>query len=79
MVMQTESRHVDPAGEGEGGADGERSVETRTRPYVKQMAGGNLLREAGSSNPGLCDNRLVGWGGRGQGGSRGRARPYTCG
>ena len=36
------------------------STETCTLPYVKQRAGGNLLCDAGSSNPVFCDN-LEGW------------------
>ena len=36
------------------------SLETYTLPYIKQIASGNLLYEAGSSNPVLCDN-LEGW------------------
>ena len=40
--------------------DGERSMETHTLPYVKQVASGNFLDAAGNSNPVLCDN-LEGW------------------
>ena len=32
------------------GEDGERSMETYTLPYVKQVASGNLLHDAGSSH-----------------------------
>ena len=46
-----ENGPVDAVGEGEGGTDWKSSPETYTLPYVKQIAGGNLLYEAGSSNP----------------------------
>ena len=42
---------VDTAGEGEGGTNGETSMETYTLPYVKYIASGNSLYEAGRSNP----------------------------
>ena len=42
---------VDTAGEGEGGTNGETSMETYTLPYVKYIASGNLLYDAGRSNP----------------------------
>ena len=35
-------------------------METYTLPYVKQIASGNLLYDAGSSDELLCDN-LEGW------------------
>ena len=35
---------------GEGGENGEGSVETYTSPYVKQTVSGNLLCDSGSSN-----------------------------
>lgn len=35
--------------------------ETDTLPYVNQIAAGNLLNDAGKSNPTFCDN-LEGWG-----------------
>ena len=41
---------------GEGGMYGESNTETYTLPYVKQVASGNFLYAAGSSNPVLCDN-----------------------
>ena len=50
-----DDRLVGAVREGEGGTDRESSMETYTRPCVKQMAGGNLLYDAGSSNPVLCD------------------------
>ena len=48
------------------------SIETQTLPYVKQRVSGNLLYEAGNSNPVLCDN-LEGWDGvrGGRGGQEG--------
>ena len=45
----------------------ESSVETYTLPDIKQRASGNLLYEAGSSNPVLCDNLEVGRGGKWEG------------
>ena len=44
-----ENRLEDTVGEGEGGADWEDGVETYMLPYVKRMAGGNLLCDSGSS------------------------------
>ena len=62
-------------GEGEGGMNRETSPGTYTSPYVKWRACGNLLHDAGSPNPVLCDSLEhwdgVGWGGMGQeGGGR---------
>ena len=45
-----EKRLVDPVGEGEGGKNGESSMETYTLPYVKLIARENLLYDSGSSN-----------------------------
>ena len=42
--------------EGEGGMIWEKSIETYTLSYVKQIASGSLLYEAGNPKPGLCDN-----------------------
>ena len=39
--------------EGEGGVNRKNSLETYTLPCVKQTASGNLLYDAGDSNPGL--------------------------
>ena len=52
--------------EGEGGMNGESSIEAYKLPYVKWIASGNLLY-AGSSNQVLCDNlgESNGVGGRG--------------
>ena len=41
---------------GESGTGWESRSETCTSPYVKQIASGSLLFDAGSSNPVLCDN-----------------------
>ena len=46
--------------------DNQSSVETYTLPYAKQVARGNLLHDAGSSNLVICDN-LEGWDGVGVG------------
>ena len=37
-------------GKGEGGMNGESSMETYILPYVKYVASGNLLSDTGSSN-----------------------------
>ena len=58
------NRLADTVGEGEGGINWESSTETYTLLYVKQTASENLLFEAGSSNPMLCDN-LERWDGVG--------------
>ena len=51
-----ENRPVDTAGEGEGGANWEGSIEAYTLPAVKQTDSGSLLYDAESSNSVLCDN-----------------------
>ena len=56
---------MDTVGEGEGGANGESSIESYTLPYVK-LDSGNLLYNAGSSNSVLSD-KLEGWDGVGDG------------
>ena len=55
---------ADTVREGEGGTDGESSLETYTLPYVKQTASGNLL----------CQLTGVGW--QEVGGSFKRERTY---
>ena len=57
---------METAREGEGGTNGESSIETYTLPYVEYIASGNLLYNAGNSNPVLCDNQ-EGWDGMGGG------------
>ena len=47
--------------ERESGAKWESIIETYALPYVKYIASLNLLYDAGSSNPVLCDN-LDKWG-----------------
>ena len=63
---------VDTEAEGEGGSNGERSMETYTLPYVKQIASRSLMCDAGSSDwcPGTTYSGGMGW----EGGSRGRRR-----
>ena len=63
---------MNPVSEGKGKINWESSIETQTLPYVKQRVSGNLLYEAGNSNPVLCDN-LEGWDGvrGGRGGQEG--------
>ena len=50
-----ENRFVNTVWEGQGGMNKEISIETCRLPCVKQIASGNLLYDAGSSNLGLCD------------------------
>ena len=59
-------RLVDTVGEGEDVANWESTIETYTLTFVKQIAGGDLLGNKGSSNQGLCDN-LEEWVGMGDG------------
>ena len=61
-----ENRLVGTVGKGEGGMIWESSIETYISPYVKQVASGHLLHDAGSSNLRLYDN-LEGWDGVGGG------------
>ena len=44
-----DSRLVDTVGEAQNGTNRERSIETYTLPYVKQIASENWLCEIGSS------------------------------
>ena len=71
----------DKGGEGEGEMNGESSMEAYSRPYVTQIASGNLLCDSGNSNWGsiVTWERAVGKGGRREGGSRGRGHMYTYG
>ena len=63
-------------GEEEGGMIWENSTETYTLPYIKQIASGRLVHEAGHQKLVLCDN-LEGWGG--EGGRRGvQERRHMC-
>ena len=56
---------MDTAGEaeGEGGTNGENSMETPTPPYVKETASGNLLYDSGNSNrsSGTISRGGMGW------------------
>ena len=54
-------------------------IETYILPYVKEIAGGSLLYDSGSSNPMLCDD-LEGWGEEGceVGGRFEREGAYSC-
>ena len=61
-----EKRLEDTVGKGEGGPNWESGVETYTLLYVKWIASGDLLYDAGNSNPVLCDN-LKEWDGVGVG------------
>ena len=63
-------------GEGEGEKIWESSIETYTWLYVKQPASGNLLYDAGSPKPVLCDNLEEVWDGEGVG--RRFKREGTC-
>ena len=64
----------DTVGDGEGGMNWESSLETHTLPYVKWIASGSLLYDAGNSDLVPCDSL-----GRWEGGSRGRGHVYACG
>ena len=55
---------MDTVEEGESGTNWESITETYALPYVKQITSENLLYDAGSSNPVLCNN-LEGWDGVG--------------
>ena len=79
VEMQTQRTDLWAQGwEGEGGTNGERSVETYTLPYVERIADGNLLYDS-ELKSGLCDNL------EGQDGARGGREvqeggdTYTCG
>ena len=50
-----------------------------TLPYVKGIANGNLLMSQGTQTGALYQPRGVGWGGKYEGGSRGRGYTYTYG
>ena len=60
-VQQWKHRHrgqtAGYSGEGEGGMNSARSMETYTLPYIKQIASRNLLYDIGSSNQVLCDSQ----------------------
>ena len=49
-----ENRLMDPGRgeEGDSGTNGDRSIETYTLPFVKEIASGNLLHDSGNSNRG---------------------------
>ena len=48
-------------------------------PYVKEIANGNLLCGSGNSKRGLYQPTGVGWGGKWEGGSKGREHMYAYG
>ena len=50
-----ENRLMNKVEEGEGGTSWKSSIETYILPYVKEIVSGNLLYDAGSSNPMLWD------------------------
>ena len=50
-----DNRLVDTVGGGKGGMNRENSTEAYTVPCVNERADENLLYDAGSSNPVLCD------------------------
>ena len=72
------NRLLETVGEEESGMIWENSSETHTLPYVKQIASGSLLYDAGNPKPVLCDNlkECDGEGG-GREGSRGRRHMCT--
>ena len=59
---------MDTVGEGEGGTNRERSIETYTLPYVKEIASGSLMYDSRNPKP-LLHNSLEGW--EGEGGGKG--------
>ena len=69
-----ENRLLDAVGKREGRMIWECSTEA-CLPYVKYMAGENLLYDTGNPKLVLCDNP-EGW--DGEGGLRGRGHMYTC-
>ena len=70
-----ENRLLDTVGEGEGGTNGESSVDTYTSLHVEWTASGNVLCDSGSSAR-CCDN-LEGWG-RVGGGKEAQEEGHTC-
>ena len=58
------NRPLNSLGEGEGGMIWENSIEIYTLPYVKQIASGSLMYDAGNPKPVLRDNPEA-WGGEG--------------
>ena len=67
--METQTQRTDlliwvGAGEGEGGTNGERNMETYTLPYAKQIGSGNLLYDSGNSNWGSVTTQRGEMGGR---------------
>ena len=64
--------------EGEGEMYGESNMETYIT-YVKQTANGNLLMSQETQTGALYQPRGVGWGGRWEGGSKGRGYMYAYG
>ena len=69
------NRLLDSMGEREGGMICENSIETHIFPYVKQIASGNLMDNAGNQKLVLCDH-LKGQGGEGGGGQFRRESAY---
>ena len=57
----------------------ERVIWKLTLPYVKQIANGNLLHGLGNSIRALYQSRGMGWGGKWEGGSKGRGYMYIYG
>ena len=69
---------LDKVGKGDGGMIWEKSMETYTLLYIKQIASGSLMYDTVKSKPMLCDNlEEVGWRGSQEGCSRGRGHMYT--
>ena len=58
---------------------GDSNMETYTLLYVKQIASGNLLCDSESSNRGFLTTRGLEWGGRWEGGLRGKEHMYAYG
>ena len=66
-------------GEGEGGMTWDGSIKTYMLPYIKWIASGNLLCDAGNQSWCSVITLRMGWRGRWAGGLRGRGHMYTYG
>ena len=65
---------LDTVGKAEGGVIWKNSIETCILPYVKWIASGSFLHDAGNAKPVLCD-KLEGW--KEEGGEGGYKREGT--
>ena len=77
--QQSRHRHKKPTFGHGGGRKKEIVTWKVTLPYVKHIANGNLLYDSENSNQDSVTTRVVGWGGRWEGSSRGKGHMYTYG